>query len=324
MDDAHDVDAAYQPAANITALITTMRIDAESNRVTFTDWLSKLMISGAKFPGFWSGEIIPPKNGNPNEWKMVQWFASPEAALAWKQSEVRATVIGEHARLIQYESVSPADGISFEERSAGVATAILTEVKPGMEADYWSWEQKVQSVQAKYAGYRGVYLSPPVPGRKDQWTTLLRFDSPEHLNAWFASDERRSLLAEADEFVRATHFQNLSSSFPGWFPSNDKMGDEPPRWKTAALVMVGLFPIIVTLRFISLPLLNLMNRTAYIAINSLISVALVSWFAMPLLVKLFHWWLLPGGQNRLKMEITGLILTMGLFALEVLLLWKVH
>src|SRR5262249_51922412 len=160
---------------------------------SFTDWLVKLLISGAQFPGFWSGEIIPPKHAERREWTLVQWFSTGSQAESWRQSATRAAILSERSSFTAKEALAISEEISLEEPSNGVATAILTEVKPGMESAYWAWEQKIQCGQAKYPGYGGVYLAPPIPGRKDQWTTLLRFDSPVNLDAWFASEERKGL-----------------------------------------------------------------------------------------------------------------------------------
>lgn len=306
----------------ITALVTKLETTPDIDRAAFANWLVKLLIAAAQSPGFWSGEIIPPPSAAESQWKLIQWFCTAEQANDWCRSESRATVIGECSALLPREAVTISDEIGLEEWAAGVATAIVTEVKAGMKGDYWRWEQKIQSAQAKYPGYRGVYLAPPAPGRTDEWTTLLRFDSPASLETWFASEERTKLLAEANQLVKSTHIQNLSSSYPGWFPSDQETGKQPPRWKTAVLVLLSLFPVVLTLRRYFLPLLGGINTTAAIAINSVFSVALVSWVAMPFFVRLFKWWLLPKYRENFRKEIAGIALAICVFAGEITLLWN--
>jgi uncharacterized protein len=44
----------------------------------------------------------------------------------------------------------------------------------------------------------------------------------------------------------------LATSFPGWVPINPMTGKGPPNWKTALLVILGLFPIVMLeMRFLS-------------------------------------------------------------------------
>jgi antibiotic biosynthesis monooxygenase (ABM) superfamily enzyme len=316
-------DETGQPLANerVTALITKLQVTPNVEEGPFRNWLVNMLIAGAQFPGFWSGEILPPKLGARTDWKVIQWYSTAEQAERWKQSATRATILGERTSLFEQDAVSLSDETSLEEHEAGVATAILTEVKPGMESAYWIWEQRIQSAQAKRPGYRGVYLAPPTPGRKEQWTTLLRFDSPTNLDAWFASPERKTLLTESKQFVKATHYQNLSSSFPGWFPSSET-GNQIPRWKTAVLVLLGLFPIIVTLRHFLFPLLIGVKTTAIMAVNSMISVSLVTWVAMPVLVRMFRWWLIPQESGNYRKEIAGISLAVCIFVSEIALLWN--
>jgi hypothetical protein len=307
---------------DVTGLITKLRTTPDLEIGPFTEWLVKLMISGAKFPGFWSAEILPPQHSGLPEWKLIQHFRTPEQAHTWRQSESRRTTIGELASLPRGEAVAISDELSRERSSGSVATAIVTDVKPGMESAYWTWEEKVQSAQAKYPGYGGVYLLPPVPGRKAQWTTLLRFDSPATLENWFVSEERKRLLTEANQFIRATHFQNLKSSFPGWFPSDQETGQQTPKWKTAILVLLALYPTVMMLRRFFFPLLSGLNLAFAYAINSIISVSLVSWVAMPILIRTFKRWLLPMEKDSYTTETVGSAAAICFFAAEIVLLWN--
>lgn len=203
-----------------------------------------------------------------------------------------------------------------------VATAIVTLVKPGMETVYRQWESKIQSAQAKRSGYQGSYVQPPTDGTNHQWMTLLRFDSPEALDSWFGCDERKQLLQEANQFVSHTEFQKVSTSFPGWFPTDPKTGQPPPNWKTALLVLMGLYPIVMLeIRF----LMPLMHGTVPAApanfIGNLISIALTTWVTVPLSIKAFKFWLFPaeddGGAN-----LKGSLIVIAALAGEIGVLWN--
>jgi antibiotic biosynthesis monooxygenase (ABM) superfamily enzyme len=94
------------------------------------------------------------------------------------------------------------------------------------------------------------------------------------------SKQRLALVEENKEFEASTRIQVIGSTFPGWEPT---ISGKPvtPAWKTACLVVLGLYPILVIQRHYLVPLLNGLNMALAIAITSLCSVGLVSLICMP-------------------------------------------
>ena len=305
---------------HVSGLATKLRIAGNIDLAPVTDGLVKVMMAGARCPGFWSAEIIPP-SVNRGEWTLLERFSSGEQALAWMHSEQRKQLL-EALRAIAPGRLLTVDELLDEHGSTGTAaTAIVTNVKTGMEAAYWEFEARIQSAQARFPGYRGTYIQPPPQDRPGQWTTLLRFDTPETLEAWLASQERKSLLSEGRHLINDIDFQDMSSSFPGWFPA-DKSGQRPPVWKTACLVFVGIFPIVVALKAFLWSQLSGLSSALALAIVTALSVSGISWVCMPILVRLFRWWLLPNDPDkRSRITATGAALILVLFLLELLLFW---
>jgi uncharacterized protein len=110
---------------------------------------------------------------------------------------------------------------------------------------------RIQVAQAKYGGYRGMYLQPPAE-KDGLWTAIIRFDTAEHFEAWMNSPERAELLSESKVFIEQEQLLRLATSFPGWVPINPLTGKGPPNWKTALLVILGVFPVVMLeIRFLS-------------------------------------------------------------------------
>src|ERR1700758_1761931 len=183
---------------------------------------------------------------------------------------------------------------------------------------YREWAVRIQAAQAKYAGYRGMYLQPP--SEKDGlWTTIIRFDTAEHLEAWMEAPERAELLGESKAFIEHEQLMRLATSFPGWVPINPMTGKGPPNWKTALLVVLGLFPIVMLeLRFLS-PILASLGLHASLAtfISNIISVAGTTFLTMPLFIRCFSWWLFTEKKTPAWITPAGLGLVSALFAIEV-------
>jgi len=151
---------------------------------------------------------------------------------------------------------------------------------------------------------------------------LIRFDSPDALDQWFVSEERRKLLTLAEPVVTSTDYQSVEGSFPGWFPAQEKGGKGPPNWKTAMLILLGLYPIVMLeIRYLN-PILHDLNPAAANFIGNSISVALTTWVTMPLSIKAFTPWLFPKKDTPEWVSPVSFALVLVIFALEIALLWR--
>src|SRR5260370_26156234 len=176
--------------------------------------------------------------------------------MAWSRTSRRAEIVSEAIPLFEggsFGEVAQPDRPG-EPPGSNVTEVILSKIKSGMDDTYREWAVRIQAAQAKYPGYRGMYLQPPAE-KEGLWTTIIRYDTAEHLEAWMEASERAELLTESQAFIEHEQLMRLATSFPGWVPINPLTGRGPPNWKTAILVVLGLFPIVMlALRFLS-PLL---------------------------------------------------------------------
>jgi len=313
------------PAAVVT-LVTRVEHGETIELTALIDWLVMLLMAGVRSEGFWSAEILPPNRHESNSWTLLQRYRSPEFAQTWKDSPERLTLVRQLKDIPGGKDATVVDGITTDASIGSAVTAIVTFVKHGMEDQYRDWQHKIHAAQARSAGYGGVYIQPPAPGKIGQWTTLLRFDSPEALDNWFNSPARLELLAEADKFVADFRYHQVTSSFPGFFPNDEEGGKPTPKWKGAAMVLIGLFPILEVLRIFYTPwaATNHIRLVLALSISTVLSVSLVSFVTMPILVKLFQWWLSPiPGLEGLKTDMKGLAIVVVVFICEILAAWQV-
>jgi hypothetical protein len=275
------------------SLIATAKVRPGSEEA-FAVWQTRYSSALSKLPGFLSTDMIPPPAGNPDTaWTIIVNFESDETLAAWQSSPERGAILGEVVPLLSGgdfgETVSP-DGPGAAP-GAEVTEVIFSKVKRGMADRYREWASRIQAAQAKYPGYRGMYLQPPAGGKEGHWTSILRYDSAGHLEAWMNAPERKALLTETKEFIESEELMRLATAFPGWVPIDPMTGEGPPNWKAAMLVLLGLFPIVMLeMRFLS-PILTELGFHASLGtfIGNLISVGLTSFFTMPWCVNWFGW-----------------------------------
>jgi antibiotic biosynthesis monooxygenase (ABM) superfamily enzyme len=304
-------------------LIASAKLRPGEDRA-FSAWQARHNAVIGKFPGFISSDVMPPSQPESNEWTIVLNFRSQDDLAAWQRSGERAKIVGEAIPLLEGGSLGevakPDQG--GEPPGTNVTEVIFSKIRPGMDDTYREWAVRIQGAQAKYPGYRGMYLQPPAE-KEGLWTTIMRFDTAEHLEAWMEAPERQELLTESKAFIDHEHLMRLATSFPGWVPINPMTGKGPPNWKTAILVVLGLFPIVMLeMRFLS-PILASLGLHASLAtfIANIISVSGTTFLTMPLFIRWFGWWLFTEKKTPPWITPAGVGVLAALFAVEVGALW---
>ena len=301
-------------------LIATARVRAGKD-AEFAAWKARYDTVIGKFPGYLSSDMMPAANGS-NEWKILINFRSTDDLGAWQHSTARAEIIAAGARLCEggkFAEVAQADEPSVQP-TGDVTEVIFSRIKPGMEDAYREWATRIEAAQAGYPGYRGMFLQPP-DENGGMWTTIIRFKTAPQLEAWMNAPERKSLLQESKAFIEHEQLTRLATAFPGWVPVDPITGKGPPNWKTALLVLLGLFPIVVIeLRFLN-PLLRGLNSSLATFIGNALSVAGTSFITMPLFVRVFGWWLFLDKKSPKWRTPAGVVILGLVCAGEVAFFW---
>jgi len=152
---------------------------------------------------------------------------------------------------------------------------------------------------AQFPGHMGGFLIGPEVEGLGCYRMLFAFDTEPRLQAWTQSAERRAWLARIAEVTYGDSAMRVLSGLEGWFAlPAAQTRTPPPRWKTALVTWLGIFPLVLVLsntigRLIAptSPLLGVMVVTA------LVTVAM-SWVVMPGLARLFARWLYPPAPDQ--------------------------
>ena len=306
-------------ANNGVAIGVTTRLKVKSGETNSAiPLLTTLVIASTKFKGQLNAEITPPTPLH-DEWIIVQRFSTEAEAIAWRDSDTRKATLEKLAPYVMERGI--ADDTSQHQCDGSVAASISSVIKPGLEEDYFAWLNDIQTAQALSPGYQGTYLQMQKTSESSFWTTMLRFNTQEALEEWMASKRRIELVEQSKKFISSESIKRMTSSFPGWLPV-DESGESPANWKAAALVLLGLFPIVcLQIRFLS-PALAKVNASLANFIGNTMSVALVTWMTMPFLTTVFGKWLLPPkASDRSVIELIALTTIIALYAIEILVFW---
>ena len=203
----------------------------------------------------------------------------------------------------------------------GVTMVMVTEIKPGKEAAYRAWADRIQKLQATFPGYIGSFVQPPQHSETG-WTTVLRFDSAEHLDGWLKSDARAAMVKESEDAGRKA--STRSGSTPRFRAGSERshhgqaaqyVEDGMPR---AAHAVSGRHAGAQVPQSASR---ERSTRRSGTFIGNAITVALTTWPLMPLAIWGFRAWLFPENKPRWLVTMMPIVLVL-CYALEIALLWN--
>jgi antibiotic biosynthesis monooxygenase (ABM) superfamily enzyme len=167
----------------VTAVTQTRARDGMAEE--FAGWQSTISGAAAELPGFVEQSVMPPSPPVQVDWVIEQRFVSAEAASGWLRSDRRTRLLDSvQPMLVGADDVHVVRDQAAGVRPTPVSAVISTRVKPGQEAAYRAWEQRVAATQTRFAGFRGCRFEPPIPGAQDDWLAILSFDTECDLHAW--------------------------------------------------------------------------------------------------------------------------------------------
>ncbi|GJM44478.1 MAG: hypothetical protein DHS20C21_13200 [Gemmatimonadota bacterium] len=172
-------------------------------------------------------------------------------------------------------------------------------VRAGFESQYDEWLKGISRTASGFPGSQGTTVLRPGEGR-EEYIAISQFASAEDLERWLCSTERRQWL-EKLESITLDHEEVTSlTGMERWFTlPNRAVTQPPPRYKTAVLVLAGLYPLVLLLDLILSPFLTALPGPLQVFVSLVVSIAIMVWGVLPQLTRLFFRWLYPGHEPRL-------------------------
>jgi len=294
----------HAPASPATVVVTQpVRAGHEAE---FQRWQQGMNQLCAEFEGFQGAELVRPVPGVQDDFVILFRFDSMEHLDAWLESDARKQALERGAPF--FEGPASQHVLAEETDQPRYASLLVSSrVRAGCEKAYRAWQREVDAAAARFPGFHGNEVFPPVPGRQEEWVVVVRFDSREHLDAWMQSDVRARLLEKAQPFFEHVRVHTIGSGFPGWFHLDRPDGDGfPPSWKQAMTVLLALYPTVMLLHALLQPALADIPFGAQMFVGNAVSVAVLTWLVMPLVNRAFAFWLRPPGTCPAGRQALGL------------------
>lgn len=173
-------------------------------------------------------------------------------------------------------------------------TVVRRRVKPGKEAAFEEWLKGVTRDAVTFPGHLGVGVIRPSSKSRPEFIIVFRFDTYENLIAWETSDIRRSWVERVQPLITGETSVQRLTGLEYWFTVPGHPGSvAPPRWKMATVTWLALAPIVMIVQPLLLPLLKPLPTWMQITIMAGVMVLTMTYAVMPLMTKLFSFWLFP-------------------------------
>ena len=174
--------------------------------------------------------------------------------------------------------------------------AITRKIKPGCEAAFQAALKEFFTTSFAHAGVHGASMLVPPPGSPSPEFGILRtFANERECDDFYGSamfqawEERIRPLVEGEPVYRQLN------GLEAWFRSPR---NPPPRWKMALLTWLAVWPVSMAVPAVLNPFIG--QSVPKILFAGAVAggiVLVLTWVAMPLLVKLARGWLHPNNPQ---------------------------
>ncbi|MFC5677216.1 antibiotic biosynthesis monooxygenase [Aeromicrobium endophyticum] len=178
-----------------------------------------------------------------------------------------------------------------------VTVSITRRVDPSQEDQMLAWLRAGTELAERFAGFLGSGWVRPTQGSSD-WHMLYRFASPDALEAWELSAQRRWWLDSAQGFV-AEASREHRTGIEGWFdePSSIDVQDlrpavpPPPRWKQMCSIFIVFFPLSLVANELGRIYLSDWWLPARVLLTVCLMTPLMTYVLLPWITRLLAPWL---------------------------------
>ena len=308
------------PAAGpVSATVVIAQRVQPGREADYLRWQTQINDQCRGFPGFVALEVVPPVHGVQDDYVVIFRFDSIPHLDAWLGSDTRRALLAQSHSL--FASDARQHVVAERGAPAGASGMVVsTRVKPGQEQEYKAWQNRIDAEAARFPGFLGNEIFPPIAGVQEEWVVVIRFDSAQHLQGWLSSDVRRRLLDEAARLWDEARVESFSGAFPGWFGAGSaRPGPSglPSDWKQAMIVLLMLYPTVMILGLVLSPRLTALPFAVSMFIGNMASVALLTWLLMPPANRAFGFWLTPAGARGRLVELGGIGIILAGYALAI-------
>jgi uncharacterized protein len=209
-------------------------------------------------------------------------------------------------------------------------SSLVTEhiVPEGKDSVFKLWHTRLINRAKHYPGFVRADLCPPLRCQDPvvKWYSIVHFDSPERLNNWVESSDRKRLTESGHCIFQAYRFKSFTTGLEGWFSSQvggaERASLAPPTWKQILAVVLGLYPVVmIQSKLVSATgILDSWLPEGAMLLNNLVTSTILSFVVMPFIAQRLRFWLQPAYRLSAKNnDILGAVIVVTILGVMMML-----
>lgn len=176
------------------------------------------------------------------------------------------------------------------------ATVVIThQVSIAQQPQYETWLNEIGPICKASQGLLDWHIIRPIAGLTDTYTVIIRYDTQQNLKNWIESEHRKQLLTKIDKLLANKEDVHINSGLDFLFSNVGEKPKTPVRWKQFLVTWSAIFPLVVSLPLVLLPILQWLSVPNNHLLNTLVVtgavVSLMVYVVMPRYTKLVSRWL---------------------------------
>ncbi len=175
-----------------------------------------------------------------------------------------------------------------------VTVVVSRRVKPGCEAAYEAWLDRLIEGASAMRAYVGAKVQRPRPSDGSTYTSVFRFENVETLRAFETSDLRRRALAEVSALVEADAVWNRLTGLELWFtPPPGTVVPQPSRFRMALVMIAVVYALVLSLGQLVGVVMAGAPAPLRLLVTIVIEVFVMTYVLMPRLTRWLANWIYP-------------------------------
>jgi antibiotic biosynthesis monooxygenase (ABM) superfamily enzyme len=182
------------------------------------------------------------------------------------------------------------------ETSTPLPVTVVVSRRPaeGAEARLLGWAAGITAAAERFPGHLGAQIYPPTPPDREDVVIAFSFADAGALSVWERSPERLAWIERARPFTVGQQTAHAVSGFEGIFaPTIGATTTPPPRWKTAVVIALALYPASLLLNWLLVPHIASWNLFVRVLITTALIVPFMVWAGVPWITARLRRWLRP-------------------------------
>lgn len=176
------------------------------------------------------------------------------------------------------------------------ATVVITHrVHDGQHERYEEWLNEIGPLCRRSPGHLDWQIVRPMAGVAGTYTTIIRFDTRENLEAWMNSRERARLIEKARPLLARDDDFFVRSGLDFWFAPESASARVPMRWKQLLVTWSAIYPLVLLVPLAVLPAASRLGLPSNRYLDTLMVsgtvVFLMVYVVMPRYTRLVQRWL---------------------------------